>query len=394
MLKDYFVAIYENKIQNVHQEHIADEVFNIGKPGIEKAINIFNQYLDNKADITMKWDGSPAIVFGKLPETINNIQAGTFFVSTKSFFNKTPKFVTKEEDLNQFNEGPRSALKDAFIYLKQLNPNGIYQCDLLFGGDKQKEIKNINNIEYLTFTPNTITYAIEKNSSLANEILLKKIGIVVHTKYIGKSIKELIPYFNISTKQENFLNTKDVWVIDAKTQYNSIILNEQQKKKLNEAINRLKSMNSKIDKSFFDDLNMLKPSYLIKTFINSQIREQNMVIGVVDNFLNNFKEWIFKNPRISDDDKRINMNIISKKDFESNFKRLLGAYKAIEAGKDIIVNGLNEYNKNSKIKAFIKQNNEYKLCGSEGYCSVDKNGNIVKLIDRLTFSAANFAKQG
>jgi len=394
MLKDYFVAIYESKIQNVHQEHIADEIINIGKAGIEKAISIFKNYISNKANITQKWDGSPAIVFGILPQLINNIPAGTFFISTKSFFNSTPKFITKEEDLSLFNEGPRPALKEAFLYLRQLNPKSIYQCDFLFGADKPIEEKNINNQEYITFTPNTITYAIDKNSSLANEITSKKIGIIIHTKYIGKEINKLVPYFNISLQSEGFASTSDIWVIDAKTKYSSVVLNEQQKRKLNEAISRLENMSGKIDEAFLNDLSLLKPEYLIKTFINSQIRRSGIVIGVVDNFLDNFKKWIFENPRLSDNDKRNNMNIITKENFENNFKKLLGAYKSIEAGKDIIIEALNEDNKNAEIKAFIKQNNEYKLCGSEGYCSIDDTGNITKLIDRLTFSAANFAKQG
>jgi hypothetical protein len=47
----------------------------------------------NSSALTMKYDGSPAVVFGHHPET------GKFFVASKSAFNKNPKINYTHEDI-------------------------------------------------------------------------------------------------------------------------------------------------------------------------------------------------------------------------------------------------------------------------------------------------------
>ena len=53
-----------------------------------------------KLNVTVKWDGAPAIFAGPHPET------GKFFVAKKSLFNKKPEWYSKKNTLQKFNIEP------------------------------------------------------------------------------------------------------------------------------------------------------------------------------------------------------------------------------------------------------------------------------------------------
>ena len=80
-----------NEAKNTHMEHLEDEIINNGVKGATTAIEFLNSLNDmlaggkSKTNITVKWDGAPAIFAGINPEN------GKFFVAIKSLFNKAPK---------------------------------------------------------------------------------------------------------------------------------------------------------------------------------------------------------------------------------------------------------------------------------------------------------------
>ena len=53
-----------------------------------------------KVNMTVKWDGAPAIICGINPENKK------FFVGTKSVFNKTPKINYSVSDISRNHSGP------------------------------------------------------------------------------------------------------------------------------------------------------------------------------------------------------------------------------------------------------------------------------------------------
>ena len=79
-----------NEDKNTHLEHLEDDIINNGYAGGQNAI-AFLQELSKmlsgnskkSVNVSVKWDGAPAIVAGPSPEN------GKFFVGTKSVFNKT-----------------------------------------------------------------------------------------------------------------------------------------------------------------------------------------------------------------------------------------------------------------------------------------------------------------
>ena len=125
--------------KNTHLEHLEDDIINNGAKGGENAINFLKSVRDMLAgntggavNMTVKWDGAPAIICGINPEN------GKFFVGTKSVFNKTPKINYNISDIrkNHGTGGAGAKLIYCFNYLKRLPIKGILQGDLLFTDDK------------------------------------------------------------------------------------------------------------------------------------------------------------------------------------------------------------------------------------------------------------------
>ena len=109
--------------------------------------------VSKSVNMTVKWDGAPALFVAKHPET------NQFIIAKKSLFNKDPKFYTTEQEIKDDLSGDlQDKFVESFKYLSKLNYSGIIQGDLMFT-DSDKKDKKIGNEEYVTFTPNTITYA-------------------------------------------------------------------------------------------------------------------------------------------------------------------------------------------------------------------------------------------
>ena len=180
-----------------HLEHAEDHIIHGGDEGVGHAASTLEDAHNllsgkkSKSKITVKYDGSPSVVFGKHPET------GKFFVASKSAFNKNPKINYTEEDIDKNHghaPGLAAKLKAALKHLPKTMPNegGVYQGDFLYekpdvtkDGDKYK------------FTPNTITYGAHKNSGMGKRIANSQIGFVVHTKYKGKKFEDMKAGFDV-----------------------------------------------------------------------------------------------------------------------------------------------------------------------------------------------------
>ena len=200
---------------NTHLEHLEDEIINGGVAGAKTALLFLNSLKDmlsgsgsSKLVVTVKWDGAPAVFAGINPEN------GKFFVATKSLFNKTPKINYTNKDIsdNHGSGGPVDKLKVALKHLPELEMDGIFQGDIMFTKEDLEQ-ENIDGVTSLTFTPNTVTYAVPDDSDLASTIRKAKLGVVWHTTYKGKTIADLSASFGVNAKA--FKKTKNVWFEDA-----------------------------------------------------------------------------------------------------------------------------------------------------------------------------------
>ena len=81
-----------NEDRNTHLEHLEDEIINNGTSGAKTAINFLKSVQkmlkggSGGSNVTVKWDGAPAIWAGIKPEN------GKFFVGGKHIFNKKGYF--------------------------------------------------------------------------------------------------------------------------------------------------------------------------------------------------------------------------------------------------------------------------------------------------------------
>ena len=173
-----------NEFKRTHLEHIEDIVLTDGYTGGEAVINYFRGLLvtlqgtsAESVKVSVKWDGAPAIVCGVNPDN------GRWFVGTKSVFNKVePKINYTKADIarNHGTDDLGQKLLKCLVHLKKLNIPGVVQGDLLFTKDDLKT-ENIGGKPSITFTPNTITYAVEQGSELAQQIERAEVGIIFHT---------------------------------------------------------------------------------------------------------------------------------------------------------------------------------------------------------------------
>src|SRR5210317_2563163 len=131
-MKKFKSFITEEK--NTHMEHLEDAVLNAGVKGARDAINLLRNLRDMLAgssdsavDVTVKWDGAPAIFAGIDPTD------GKFFVAKKGIFNKNPKIYKTKEDVDADTTGDlNTKLKDALQYLPSLGIKGVIQGDFLY----------------------------------------------------------------------------------------------------------------------------------------------------------------------------------------------------------------------------------------------------------------------
>ena len=150
--------------------------------------------------LTMKYDGSPSIVYGHHPET------GKFFVASKSAFNKNPKLNYTPEDIEKNHghaPGLVEKLKAGLQHLPKIAPKqGVYQGDVMYTANDLKKTG-----DKTSFTPNTITYT--ASADKAKSINKSKIGVVTHTKYEGTNLSNMRATGNVS--EEEFGNHQDMY---------------------------------------------------------------------------------------------------------------------------------------------------------------------------------------
>ena len=201
--------------KNLHLEHLEDEILNFGIAGGRSAINFLQALRDMFAgksgsgmNVTVKWDGAPAVFAGPHPET------GKFFVATKSLFRKRNAegaYYHTDADINADKSGElASKLKTSLKYLSKLGMTQILQGDLMFTNDVGTT--DIDGEKHYTFKPNTILYAVPVNSKIGKQINKAKMGIVWHTTYSGSTIESLKASFGARIPGKSAA----VWQDDAK----------------------------------------------------------------------------------------------------------------------------------------------------------------------------------
>ena len=113
---------YLSEAKNTNMTHIEDLILDGGVKGARQAILALRSLRDMLSgnarapvDITVKWDGAPAVFAGLDPSD------GQFFVAKKGIFAKNPKVYKNHDDIDADTSGDlNKKLKLAFDNLKNL----------------------------------------------------------------------------------------------------------------------------------------------------------------------------------------------------------------------------------------------------------------------------------
>ena len=390
-----------NEDKNTHMEHLEDEIINNGVEGATTVIRFLDSLKNMlsggkmKTNITVKWDGAPAIFAGINPEN------GKFFVAIKALFNKSPKINYTLADIkaNHGSGGPSDKIKLALKHLPALGmDDGVYQGDIMFSkGDLKKQ--TIDGESCLTFTPNTITYAVPEDSDLASDMRKASLGVVWHTKYTGNSIADLKASYGVDSSQFN--KSKKVWFDDAYVDTaNAATFSPSEIKTLEGKINMIAGAASKAGK-FLNELSKDKTKWglapLMKIYFNSKIREGDQIADtkkLVKEFKKYYKDRMTKeiDSKKSDKGKQKYKDIQKEsekvlKKFKDELYFTMATYLGILEAKEMVIRKLETI---KGIGTFLKTSDGYKVTAPEGFVAIDTKGGAVKLVDRLTFSHANF----
>jgi hypothetical protein len=168
---------------NPRIEHLEDLVFERGSQGIREALAIIAQAAENTArTVTVKWDGKPAIIFGRKP-------TGEFVLTDKSGFTARgyDGLATSPEQIARIMRqrgGERGELigiySKLFPLLRAATPEnfrGYILGDLLYT-ETPPEVSGA-----YVFQPNFVEYRIPAASKLGQRIGSSEVGVAVHTRY-------------------------------------------------------------------------------------------------------------------------------------------------------------------------------------------------------------------
>ena len=396
---DFYQYLTEDK--NTHLEHLEDDILNNGVRGGNNAINFLYSLKDmlqgrsrGKFNVTVKWDGAPAIFAGTNPDN------GKFFVGTKSIFNKTPKINYTDADIDaNHGGGLAEKLKASLRYFKGLGIPGIWQGDLLYTSDDLKTA-NVGGDDCVIFTPNTITYAVAVNSVVGKTIQRSKIGVVWHTSYSGKTMESLSAKFGVNA--QTLKRSRNVWSTDAtfKDTSGNVTFTAAEAKKFQGVLNMAAGSIKKAG-NYLNQMQKIThaeaPANVLKIFLNSYIRGGEKIQNTrkVTEF--------FEKYYVARLDKKIKSvrSAAGKKKWEqvkkdgvleyNKYKRdlyfVIASYISLQTAKTMV---LQKLNRAENIGTFIKTSNGYRVTAPEGFVAIDRIGRALKLVDRLEFSRANF----
>jgi hypothetical protein len=386
-----------------HLTHVEDLVLYGGVDGTRNAINTLRSVRDMLAGhspkhihATTKYDGAPAIFCGIDPADKK------FFVAKKSIFNKEPLVYKTHDDIDSDTEGDLATkLHIALDELSRLGIKGIIQGDIMFTHDTLKQ-EEIDGHSYITFHPNTIVYAIPAETQLANQIKNAKIGVVFHTSYKGK-LGNLQAEPGVNTT--GMKKIPSVWWQTAAVQdlSGTATMTAEETAQVTAALSSAGKAFQRISATVLKEIGANEDfARELEAFNNTKVRKGE-VIGNPAQHAKELIAWF---------EDRLNNDIASKKSpkgksaaeakkeekmrffspsNQANLELIYTLQNNLVQAKNLLIHKLNDL---GGMKTFLKTASGYEVTGQEGYVIADHlSGNTVKLVDRLSFSHANFSPE-
>ena len=402
-MDNFKTFIVEEK--NTHMTHIEELLFLGGVNGTRQAINFLRDLRDmlkgnasSAVDITVKWDGAPAVFAGVDPAD------GKFFVAKKGLFAKTPKMYKTQDDIKKELSGELA--KKFSIALTEFSKlgikKGVYQGDLMFTKGDIK-VETYDGQKYYTFQPNTIVYAIPVKSKLGQQVAKAKIGIVWHTTYTGRDIQSMSASFGKKIASK-FRPSRTVWMDDAtyRDVSGKALFSAKESAQFDSLLSQAGKLFRTVDGEAFKMITADKElREKTMTFVNTYIRggsnfpsADKMTKGLVD-YLNQWfqKEIDKKKTEKAKDawskrrDAIVQKVVMNKSQLTAMFELM----KVLVQAKGMVID---QFNKTQELNTLLRTARGFQVTKQEGFVAIDKmKGGAIKLVDRLEFSKANFSPE-
>ena len=386
------------EFKRTHLEHIEDIVITDGYEGGKAVIEYFRGLLltlkgssSEAMSVSVKWDGAPAVVCGTNPDN------GKFFVGTKSVFAQAAKINYTKKDIanNHGTDELGQKLLKCLVHLRKLNIQGVVQGDLLYT-DEDITRKNIEGKPHLTFTPNTITYAVPEGGELGKQIDRAKVGIIFHTTYNGKTLADMTASGGADVN--SFAKSNDVFFDNAtyKDVSGSAKFTDDETQQFYNSIEKLETLLNGVPKNLSSVGQNQDFVPMFQMYINAMVKEGQLPSDV-NQFLLGFKKFYAGRMQAQIAGLKAQKALQLRQDkmkqmpvFLNRARRPLQAmmtfYKAVQQMKAFVLKKMNQA---MAIGSFSQTDGGLEVTEPEGFVAVDKSGSAVKLVDRLGFSRRN-----
>lgn len=359
-------------------QHAEDLVFFEGSAGARRAVEAMKQMeKDGHQDVTVKWDGSPAIIFGRNEE-------GDFVLTDKSGFvakgyNGRPTSGKDLSDMliNRLTSKGKPVTPDRKIFAKNManlyavmeksfdkSHIGYYKGDLLY-----YETPPLREGHFV-FQPQLVSYAVKEDSPLGKEISRSKAGLVVHREVTREGAETSI--------QTPPPMTPDVLVVPPVTTQAPVEIDNSMLAQLESLISR---QGAGLDR-FLDPVSLRSnkltdlPDILYR-YTNSKVDTGLSTLG------KDFMKWLATSSKITAvKQERIKNHILENQD---SYTAMWNIVNGIMKVKDNIISQFDR--QDSPVKQSMSGGGE-QVDGGEGYVLAHPDGDI-KLVPRQTFSRFN-----
>jgi hypothetical protein len=368
-MKELIDAAIKEADNGARIQHLEDLVIWHGSEGGKKSIQKLHQVESSPKSISIKWDGSPAVIFGRNAN-------GEFVLTDKSGF--TAKGydgkVTSGDDLEKMFLGRAkgeiddsrrnfaSKMKNIWNTVESVIPDdfrGYLHGDLLWFSTP------LSKNGRLTFKPNVTTYSVDAKSDIGQKITKFDVGIVVHQSIDLEGNKNKVDMGQLRGGKTFIM--PPVYV----TQSPGVDLPE-----VDRLENYLTANAKSIDTLLAvpPELKMADFGNILYTYINNSVKAGNL-----DKLGTNFSQWVEISKLSGPKKERVVQWIQQNSD---GFEAIFTFIKGVMTVKNTIIKALDS--QPADIEAIT--NGEK---GGEGYV-IDKD---VKLVNRAGFTAANMRQE-
>lgn len=385
--------VYRKQVltEGVRITHLEDTVLERGVDGALFALDQLRQLIsnapENKKYLTIKYDGKPAVVFGRN-------EAGQLMFTDKPRFvakgyngralgpeelksvltSRIPPGATPEqiEERNRYANGLSSfwEIIDAAI---PKDFRGYIMGDLMWSpGLSRPTLVN----DYYVFEPNTVTYRLHKDTDLGKRItaagLGRSVGIAVHQYLpLGSDIPQLlekVPKYNQNVGLIMF-GAEYPGQPDLALEENKL---KQLEKEINTGTNR-QALDALLDRATLSKMRISDFPNILQSYVNHRVDTGNF-----RNLAEDFLPWVDQHSLSGPKKENIHMHVEMH---QSSFHLLMKIFLALVYFKESLLQQLDSGQHSIQSKIGNQD-------GGEGYV-YGQGDDKIKLIRRFDFSAEN-----